>query len=261
MTPHPGHDAPGSGTPEPGAPGSGSPGPGAGSPGSGSSGPGPGSGSSGPGPGSGSPGPGSPGSGSADSRLPGAGSTGSRLPGAGSGPTAGGDGSAPPGGGLPGLPGLGADDPAAPFDDIRRLRVMAGAVRGARLVERVVPAPLDEVWAVMGDLEGEFGRFQPDMRRVRLLRADGDRVEALARSRYGLRAHLRGVLRPGWCWLQSRFLIVGMAAAADGDTTRVALTGGLRLPGRAAVVPFGTRGELDRALHRLEHRVHDRRQP
>ncbi|MFE2262449.1 SRPBCC family protein [Streptomyces griseosporeus] len=183
-------------------------------------------------PGPDAPGPGSPGSGSSAPDAPGS-----------------------------GLPGVGSPDSAAAFDDIRRLRVMAGAVRGARLVERVVPAPLDEVWAVMGDLEGEFGRFQPDMRRVRLLRADGDRVEALARSRYGLRAHLRGVLRPGWCWLQSRFLIIGMAAAPDGGTTRVALTGGLRLPGRAAVVPFGTRGELDRALHRLEHRIHDRRQP
>jgi hypothetical protein len=36
---------------------------------------------------------------------------------------------------------------------------------------------------------------------------------------------LDGVLRPGWCWLQSRFLVIGMAAAAEPGGTRVALTG------------------------------------
>ncbi|MCJ1679216.1 SRPBCC family protein [Streptomyces sp. APSN-46.1] len=139
---------------------------------------------------------------------------------------------------------------------VGRLRIMAAGVRGARVVERVLPAPVEEVWALMSDLEGEFGRFQPDMRRVRVLRMTGDRVEALARSKYGLRAHFRGVLRPGWCWLQSRFLIIGMAAAPEpGGGTRVALTGGVRVPGRAAIVPLGTAAELADALNRLEARL------
>ncbi|MFE5297579.1 hypothetical protein [Streptomyces sp. NPDC056632] len=63
------------------------------------------------------------------------------------------------------------------------------------------------------------------------------------------------MLRPRWCWLRSRFLIIGMAAVAVPDGTRVALTGGVRVPGRPALVPFGTRTELIRALHRLEARV------
>lgn len=108
----------------------------------------------------------------------------------------------------------------------------------------------------MSDLEGEFGRFQPDMRTVRVLRLDGDRVEALARSTYGLRAHFHGVLRPGWCWLQSRFLIIGMAATPEpGGGTRVALTGGLRVPGRAAIVPLGAERELRTAMARLAVRL------
>ncbi|MEU7068084.1 SRPBCC family protein [Streptomyces sp. NPDC046161] len=145
------------------------------------------------------------------------------------------------------------------MDTVGRLRVMAAGIPGARIAERVLPADPDTVWAVMADLEGEFGRFQPDMRRVRVLRVSGDRVEALARSKYGLRAHFRGVLRPGWCWLQSRFLIVGMAAAPEpGGGTRVALTGGVRVPGRAAIVPLGTAGELARAMARLEERVGER---
>ncbi|MER7467147.1 SRPBCC family protein [Streptomyces sp. NPDC097981] len=146
-----------------------------------------------------------------------------------------------------------------PIDGVNRLRIMAAGIRGARVAEQVVPAPADTVWAVMGDLEGEFGRFQPDMRSVRVLRRTGDRVEALARSKYGFRAHFRGVLRPGWCWLQSRFLIIGMAAAPEpGGGTRVALTGGVRVPGRAAIVPFGTARELADAMARLEARVEAR---
>ncbi|MFG2642550.1 hypothetical protein ACGFYP_16475 [Streptomyces sp. NPDC048370] len=139
---------------------------------------------------------------------------------------------------------------------VGRLRVMGAGVRGAYVVERVLPAPFDEVWAVMRDLEGGFGEFQPDMRSVRVLRVDGDRVEALARSRYGLRARFDGVLRPGWCWLQSRFLVVGMAAEAAGEgRTRVALTGGVRVPGRPALVPFGARRELEKAMARLTELV------
>ncbi|WP_415949673.1 hypothetical protein [Streptomyces sp. KLOTTS4A1] len=148
------------------------------------------------------------------------------------------------------------------IDPVRRLHIMAAGIRGARVVEDVLPLPYGEVWAVMADLEGEFGRFQPDMREVRVLWSADGRVEALARSRYGFRAHLRGYLRPGWCWLQSRFLIVGMAAApAPGGATRVALTGGVRMrvPRRApAVVPFGTAAELSRAMERLRERAGER---
>ena len=67
-----------------------------------------------------------------------------------------------------------------------------------------------------------------------------------------MRARFDGVLRPGWCWLQSRFLLIGVAAAPEpGGGTRVALTGGVRIPGRAAIVPLGVRREAERALDRL----------
>ncbi|MFE2288494.1 SRPBCC family protein [Streptomyces sp. NPDC059443] len=141
-------------------------------------------------------------------------------------------------------------------DPVGRLRIMAAAIPGAEVVEATLPAPFESVWAVMSDLEGEFGRFQPDMRTVRVLRMTGDRVEALARSKYGLRAHFRGVLRPGWCWLQSRFLIIGMAATPEpGGGTRIALTGGVRVPGRGAIVPFGAKSELEQAASRLKERL------
>jgi hypothetical protein len=141
--------------------------------------------------------------------------------------------------------------PVADLDPVRRLHVLAAGIRGAHVTEGVVAAPYERVWALLGDLEGEFGRVTPDMRGLRILKRDGARVEALARSKYGMRALLRGEQRPGWCWLQSRFLLVGVAAAPDGDGTRVAFTGGVRVPGRAALVPLGVRHEGERSLRRL----------
>jgi hypothetical protein len=146
--------------------------------------------------------------------------------------------------------------PTADPDPVRRLHALAAGVRGAHVSVRVIDAPFDVVWPLVADLEGEFGRIATDMARVKVLRRDGERVEALARSRYGPRARFEGVLRPGWCWLQSRFLLIGVAAVAGpapGSTT-VAFTGGLRLPGRAALVPLGVRTEGRRSLERLARR-------
>jgi hypothetical protein len=145
------------------------------------------------------------------------------------------------------------DWPTIDLDPVRRLRAAAAAVTGAHVTERLVDAPLDIVWAVLSDLEGGFGRVQPDMANVRVTSRSGDRVEALARSRYGPRAQLRGVVRPGWCWLQSRYLIIAMAAATEPDgRTRVAFTGGIRVARRAAIVPIGVRREARKSLDRLE---------
>lgn len=142
--------------------------------------------------------------------------------------------------------------PLAELDAVRRLRVLAAGVPGAAVTERVVDAPVERVWALLADLEGTFGEIQPDLRALRVVRRDGRRLTALARSRYGMRARLDGVLEPGWCWMQSRFLLIGMAAAAEpGGGTRVALTGGVRVPGRAALVPVGVRREARRSLARL----------
>lgn len=144
----------------------------------------------------------------------------------------------------------------AEVDTIARLRALAAGVRAAAVTERVVAAGFDEVWALLSDFEGGFGLVEPDMRRVRVIAAEGDRVELDARSRWGMRARLVGVHRPGWFWAQSRFLLIGMAAAPEpGGGTRVALTGGLRVPGRAALVPVGVRRAARGALARLEREL------
>jgi hypothetical protein len=146
------------------------------------------------------------------------------------------------------------DWPRAELDPVARLRVLAAAIPGAVVTERVLDAQFDRVWALLSDLEGTFTDIQPDLRSVHILASDGDRVTALARSHYGLRANLDGVVSPGWCWLQSRFLIIGMAATAHpAGGTRVALTGGIRIPARAALIPLGVRRESTKSLNRLSN--------
>jgi hypothetical protein len=47
--------------------------------------------------------------------------------------------------------------------------------------------------------------------------------------------------------------VIGFAATADAaGRTRVALTGGLRVPGRAALVPFGIRRAGEKSVARLD---------
>lgn len=142
--------------------------------------------------------------------------------------------------------------PDAALDNVQRLRVLAAGVAGATVTERVISAPLEDVWPLVADFEGTFGDIEPDMQGVTVSKVDGEHVELLARSRFGFRARLQAVHRPGWFWAQSRFLLVAVAAASEpGGGTRVATTGGVRVPGRAALVPVGVQRAGRRSLERL----------
>jgi hypothetical protein len=145
------------------------------------------------------------------------------------------------------------DWPIAELDTVRRLRVLAAGIPGAAVTERVFEAAPAEVWDLMWSEGLAFAELQPDMHSITRVTTDGDHVSLHARSRHGLRAHLQGTVHPGWCWLQSRFLLIGMAAAPEpGGGTRVALTGGVRIPGRAALIPLGVRRESTKSLNRLQ---------
>lgn len=150
--------------------------------------------------------------------------------------------------------------PVAELDPVRRLRVLASA-RGGLYAEGVIAAPFERVWAVASDLEGELPHYLPDVRWLRLTATTGDRLQAHARGRLGLRARFDGVLRPGWCLLQSRFLIGGIAAVPDGQASRIAFLGAFRVPAlrllRPLLAPLERRvGTM--VLQRLEARVHAR---
>ncbi|MEH0541657.1 hypothetical protein QA802_00755 [Streptomyces sp. B21-105] len=149
--------------------------------------------------------------------------------------------------------------PTTDLDPVRRLHALAAGISGARVTETHVDAPFEQVWTLLGDLEGGFGQVVTDMERLCVVRRQGERVEALARSRYGMRARLLGVQRPGWCWLQSRFLLIGVAATPEGPGTRVAFTGGVRLPSRAALIPWGVSREGSRSVENLTALLQARR--
>jgi hypothetical protein len=127
--------------------------------------------------------------------------------------------------------------PVAELDPVRRLRVLAAANPGAMFGETVIAAEFDRVWAVAADLEAELPRLIHDVRSARVTTRDGERLELRAVGRLGQRARFDVDLRPGWCWMQSRFLLGGLAAVPDPGGTRFAFAGGLRLPGMRLVRP------------------------
>ena len=150
--------------------------------------------------------------------------------------------------------------PQVELTDVERFRALAAAVPGAAVTERVLPAAPDQVKDMLADLD-VFATVQADLVSATLEKRDGDHVVVRAKGARGQRARLEGQLRPGWCWLQSRFLIIGMAVAAEpGGGTRVALTGGIRVPGRAAIIPIRVRQESSKTLDRLQELLRDRGQ-
>lgn len=148
--------------------------------------------------------------------------------------------------------------PIADLDNVARLRVLAAAQPSAVFADGLVEAPFDEVWAVAADLERELPVLLPDVRSLDVISADGERLSARARGYGGLRARFDIVLSPGWCVMQSRFLLGGMAAVPEGDRTRFAFLGGFRFPGvrllRPALAPVG-RAYAPLVLNRLRDRL------
>ncbi|MGW0392536.1 hypothetical protein ACWDYJ_16880 [Streptomyces sp. NPDC003042] len=132
--------------------------------------------------------------------------------------------------------------PVAELDAVRRLRVIARTTPGAAFAEDLIDAPFDRVWALASDLEEQMPRLISDIGTFTVTSRAGERLEARARGRLGPRARFDIVLRPGWCLMQSRFVVGGMAAVAEGEGTRFAFFGALRIPGIRLV---------DRALHPL----------
>lgn len=153
------------------------------------------------------------------------------------------------------------DWPAAELDPVRRMRVLAAATPGVAYAEKLIPARFDAVWETASDLEHQLPRMITDLRSFEITGARGERMTARARGRLGQRARFDVVLRPGWCVMQSRFLIGGMAAAPEGEGTRFAFLGGLRLPGIRLLDPLfrpAARPLALRPIRQLEHQLRAR---
>jgi hypothetical protein len=153
------------------------------------------------------------------------------------------------------------DWPVAELDPVRRMRVLAAATPGVAYAEKLIRAPFSAVWETASDLEHEFPRMVTDLRSFEITSIRGERMTARARGRLGQRARFDVVLRPGWCVMQSRFLIGGMAAVPEADGTRFAFLGGLRLPGMRLLDPVlrpAVRTLALRPIRQLEHRLQAR---
>jgi hypothetical protein len=150
------------------------------------------------------------------------------------------------------------DWPVAELDPIRSLKVMATTIPGAVLSEIVVPAPFDQTWATAADLETALPLMIRDFRSVHVTQIESERLRVDVRGKLGQRARFDVLLRPGWCWMQSRLWVGGIAARQESAGTRIGFLGGLRVPGAGLVVralrPTAQRfGQA--ALHRLAEEI------
>lgn len=129
--------------------------------------------------------------------------------------------------------------------------------------EAFLARSFETVWFAAADLERLPGLI-PALREFRVLEAEKEPMEALAVGRLGRRTRVDVVLRPGWCLMQSRFAVRGMAAVAERGGTRFAVLGGVRLPFSRLTRPFlGPLGRSQgrRMVRRLEERLDTSRGP
>ena len=146
--------------------------------------------------------------------------------------------------------------PVANLDPVRRLRALAGGIPGAVVVEQVIPASFSAVWDIASDLENEVPRSEWHVRSLKITSQEGDRLRALVHGLAGVRDQFDIVLRPGWCWMQGRVLLAGMAATPVEGGTLFAFATGLRVPDAGFLRPV-LRRSAARSLRRLARRVEE----
>ncbi|MFI5797403.1 hypothetical protein [Streptomyces sp. NPDC051677] len=154
--------------------------------------------------------------------------------------------------------------PTADLDPLRRLRVLASTTKHPTYAERHFDVPFAELWSVASDLEHELPYIIPGLRSFTVIASEGERLEGEAVSALGHRERFEVVLRPGWCLMQSRILVSGMAAAPDENGCAFAFFSSPRFPGGELVGRLrgpGAERRSARLLDRLEQRLADRSVP
>jgi hypothetical protein len=161
-----------------------------------------------------------------------------------------------------------SDWPVAELDQVRRMRILAASLPGVLFAEDYIDVPFDRVWAYVNDVETSIPALITDVRSFRVVSRgtvtgpataeDGagleveERLKAKAVGLLGNRGAFDVVLKSGWCLMQSRLVIGGLAATPEGEGTRFAGCGGLRFPGgRILVRAVGSRGGANRIITRL----------
>src|SRR2546430_8773273 len=124
--------------------------------------------------------------------------------------------------------------PTVELGDIERLRVLSRVLPGVWMEERVIDAPYERVWDFVSDLEGSVHMFDADVRKVRVVRREGENLVLWGFGSWrflGLPNLFRVQLRDGFCWMSSQGYVVGMAAIPEADRTRFLLFEGLPVHG------------------------------
>jgi hypothetical protein len=105
------------------------------------------------------------------------------------------------------------------------------------LEERVIEAPFERVWSYIEDMERGVPQFEGNVRRLQIVRREGELLWLESEGALGLTLRMQAVLRPGWCVMGtgSGSVQIGMAARAEGPgRTRFAHFEGSRWLGRLA---------------------------
>lgn len=109
-----------------------------------------------------------------------------------------------------------------PLDPVARLHVLAAALPGAIVAERIVPSPFERVWRVVSDLESMVPRYERNVNGVEVIERRGDTTRIVATLRTGAREEMDVRITPGWCLMQSETTIVCFGARSAGHHTIVA---------------------------------------
>jgi len=142
--------------------------------------------------------------------------------------------------------------PRVELDPVAKLRALAAALPHVALEERLIEAPFARVWSFIDDLERGVPQFEGNVRRLRVMRREGERLWLESEGPLGLSLRMQAVLRPGWCVMHtaSGSAQIGMAARAEGPgRTRFAHFEGSRWLGRVGRPLF--RGFVRRDLANL----------
>jgi hypothetical protein len=149
---------------------------------------------------------------------------------------------------------------SAVMDPIERLHLIAAGIPGAAVVERVLDAPFESVWATATDFEGALRGFEVSVSRARIVKRDGETVTLESRlPLVRLRQRVDVHVREGWCLMQGRGFVAGMAARPEGERTRFAHLEAARMPGAAITKPLmKAKMILTGELKRIEKLARDR---
>jgi hypothetical protein len=121
----------------------------------------------------------------------------------------------------------------APISPVRRLGVVAFALAGAAIERRVVDADYDRLWAFIEQLDQSVPAFDPLVRALHVVARDNTARPLRVTASPG-KIVFEVEWGDGWCLMQSKWYVVGMAAEAlDDGRTLYAHMEGIRPP-RAA---------------------------